>query len=100
MNTIDEICGFDRYTNSIRRGELEVPIALLWKRPGCKAVAKNLTGALAHGEAVEILEKKQVKRTTYIRVRGIGHDEKQKGWVSPSLLLDEGLKVQGITEIE
>jgi hypothetical protein len=82
----DKIHGIDRYEYSKFKGELVVPVALLWKSPGIKAAAKNLTGAVAHGYEVSVRKVKKHKgRNFYFVSADIGGNV-QAGWISAMLL--------------
>jgi hypothetical protein len=94
MKTTDKVCGIDRYKASSSFGELIVETILLWKRPNCEMKAGNLTGALAHGSEVEVLEWRGGKAKVVAIVEG----NIQTGWLRTTLLEEAGLKEQGISK--
>jgi hypothetical protein len=86
----DRIHGVDRYEHSLANGELVVPVALLWNRPGAKAKAKNLTGAVAHGYEVGVTDQKVHNKRNYYRVIANVEGKVQEGWISAMLLEERG----------
>ena len=88
----DRIHGIDRYEHSFANGELVVPVALLWNKPGAIAKAKNLTGAVAHGCEVDVIKRKVHKKRNFFHVTTTVEGKVQKGWISAMLLEDRGAK--------
>ena len=95
----DRVWGIERNPDSplfgkvVVGGEGQMPI-ILWKLPGCKAAARNVSGALRHGHRVAILAKTLRGGVTYYKVRTTVLHEKKKypqiGWVTESLLKKAG----------
>ena len=65
-------------------------VILLWKRPGAAVNEKNLTGALAHGHEVEILDQTQHDKRMFYLVTATVEGKEQKGWVAGTLLEETG----------
>lgn len=90
MTDTDTICGKDRYENSPSFGQEVVEIVILWKRPGDNITdLAKVSGAVAHGDPVEVLDKKLYKRTLYAKIKCDKYPTTQEGWVSSVFL--EGL---------
>ena len=74
-------------------GEGQMPI-ILWSRPGCVAAAENVTGAVKHGQTVELMRKVQYRDEMWWRVRTAvvhkGKKHMQRGWIKQTLLRREG----------
>lgn len=91
---IDTVCGVDRYQVSPTFGQLVAPVIYMWKAISAAPIAKNLSGAVAHGTQVEIVRTKEQDGKTYAFVKcDIIHNKKtypQHGWVSAALLTNLG----------
>lgn len=92
--TTDTITCIDRYKYSPAYGERILPFATLLDRPRTLYTAEQMTGAVGHGFAVEILEKKQDNGDLWCKVRATDvKDEQtyiQEGWVKRQFLEREG----------
>ena len=79
----------------VKDGEYKksMPI-ILWKRPGAKLDAANVTGGLMHNQRVEITSKTTYDGTRFVKVRKVvtheGKKYPQSGWLSAKLLKREG----------
>lgn len=93
----DRVTGVDRYPASPHKGALVVPVIYLWKRPGIKPSAGNLSGALQHGSKVETLKTQTVNGDPWCLVQAaVHHDGEthlQKGWVKGVLLEKAGAPI-------
>ena len=94
--TTDRTWGIDRYKHSATFGELVVEVIYLWRTPGCKPSADNLTGVLAHDYEVTITKEKRRNGRLWCFVSAdVEHEGKtyhQEGWISSTLLKDAGVK--------
>jgi len=98
----DRVWGIDRYENSQTKGELilggsgQLPICL-WKRPGVKIDAENLSGALKHRDRVTVKKEKAHDGAWFYFVEAdIKHNGiiyHQHGWLSGMLLEKTGKKL-------
>lgn len=93
---MDKICGVDRYEHSKDYGKKVVNEVYLWSRPGARVNAKNLRGLVAHGDKVEVLDKKQYKTELWCKVSCTKYPDKQEGWLKAVLLKKEGRDRPGI----
>lgn len=93
----DRVTGVDRYPASAHKGALVLPVIYLWKRPGVKPKAGNLSGALQHGSRVEVLKTQMVNGDRWCLVQAnVKHDGEthlQKGWVKGVLLEKTGAPI-------
>jgi len=99
MSKIDYICGIDRYEHSESYGKKVVEVAYLVKRPGKVITSERLTGVLAHGAKVNVVDTDYVKCLKYSKVieaDPIIDQEPQHGWLRNTLLLKAGLLEEGI----
>ena len=90
----DTINLIDRYKSSPAFGVQVMDFAPLLDKPRTGYKPENITGAVAHGQAVEIIEKKQEHNDVWLLVScDIEHDGEnyhQEGWVKRQLLENEG----------
>ena len=93
---MDKICGIDRYEHSPTYGEQVVDVAILWIRPGAPFKDVSVSGAIKHGDAVEVLEKKQYKQELWCKVSCTKYADEQAGWLKATLLEEEGKGQEGI----
>lgn len=80
---MDKMYGIERYPKSQALGELVCPVIMLWKKYGETKTAEAISGALKHGEAVEVLERVKWMGRTWCRVRAEANElrQAQEGWV-------------------
>ena len=100
MSKTDTITGIDRYEHSPDRGKLVVEAVILWRRPGIEAAAEHVTGAVAHGDEVEVLRTVKRDGGVYARVKTDKYPNRQSGWMRATLLEKLGLDEPGIKGIE
>jgi hypothetical protein len=90
----DTITCIDRYKASTAFGTQVLPFASLLDRPRQGHEAKHLTGALAHGAKVEVIDKRQDNGDIWCKVSAtVTHEGKeyvQTGWVKRQFLQNEG----------
>jgi hypothetical protein len=91
----DKITLIDRYKVSPTYEKQITAVALLLDKPReGMIIAGNVTGAVGHGQEVEILEKKQDNKALWCYVTcEVEHEGKaypQKGWVKRQFLENEG----------
>jgi len=67
-------------------GTLIAPVINLWKTTQGVYVADNLSGAVRHGEKVEVLERRGDWVKVYKMILHDGKEYPQKGWVKNSLI--------------
>lgn len=91
----DTLCGIERWPASAACGELVCPAIVLWKKPGqTTPKAAMVAGALKHGEAVQVTQKRKSAGRTWYYVESPATDERQAqaGWVLESFLERLGQK--------
>ena len=92
--TTDTIWGIERTPHAVHYGELVVEVALLYHEPAAPLEASNITGALAHGSEVEVIESQEIDSALWCKVAAdIEHEGQiyeQRGWLRASLLKDAG----------
>jgi hypothetical protein len=90
----DQIWGEDRYLNSPYYGQVVNEIIILWQAPGLPVAKENMSGALAHGSYVQVVNKAEMRGKTWYKVLcSVQHDGRnypQVGWVSERMLLKRG----------
>ena len=90
----DQAWGEDRYKHSPYYGEITQPVILLWREPGLRVAAANMTGALRHGEFVEVLGKTALRGSDWYKVRfDVQHEGQtypQVGWLADRMLRARG----------
>ena len=90
----DIITCIDRYKSSPALGEQVLKAVILIDKPRAGYLAQHVTGALAHGAEVEIIDKKQAHNDVWCKVTGdVKHEEEilhQEGWCKRQFLENEG----------
>ena len=90
----DTITTIDRYKHSPAYGKNVWPFAPLLDKPRAGYKAEHLTGAIAHGQEVEIIEKQQAHDDVWCHVRWDveheGENYHQEGWCKRQFLVNEG----------
>lgn len=82
----DTICGIDRYKDSKEFGKMVVETVILWRMPSADLKRDNVSGAVKHGDAVEILSTTHYKGELWAKVKCTIYEKEQKGWLSANLL--------------
>lgn len=92
MKDQDQVWGIETNEKSLAFGEIVCPVIILWKSIQGSTVAENVSGALAHGDDVEVIRTKQHDGFNFAFIKGRSYDSLgvpgplQKGWVRTSLL--------------
>jgi len=90
----DQVWGIDRYQNSPYYGQVVTETVHLWNEAGAKMLAANMTGALAHGAFVRVLNKRTVDGHDWYKCHArVEHEGKryvQRGWVVDRMLRKRG----------
>ena len=86
----DTAWGEERDKDSDAFGEVVAKVIYLWKKPGGITHKDNLSGAIQHNDIVTVMDKKQVKGFLYVKVTCRSYDDIQVGWLTESLLFNNG----------
>lgn len=90
----DQAWGEDRYEHSPYCGQITQEIIILWKAPGVRVAAANMSGALAHGSYVQIVSTTMYKGRSWFKVMcDVEHEgeiKPQVGWVADRMLRKRG----------
>lgn len=99
LPTTDHAHGIERNPDSPMSGKLvlggkgQIPI-MLWREPGLPIKAENFTGAVAHGQELQVLRMKEHDGAEWYYVKCVvkheGKSYPQKGWIRRPLLKELG----------
>lgn len=92
----DQAWGLDRYKASPTFGQIVLKHVLLWNEPGPVPIAKNMTGAVRHGQVLTLFDKTVHDGQTWYKGRCVvqheGKEYVQEGWIPAKLLKERGKK--------
>lgn len=94
----DILHGIEREPLSPAVGQLVCPVVFLWKQPGQTLKASAMSGALKHGETVEVTDAKVLNGRTWYHVNSPATDKRpaQSGWCLDSFLLEKGKRDENL----